>query len=70
MPNLLGGMTDDERREARERVEIERTARFYPHLDRPRSTPTRDYTGSARCESCGSHNFVYQGYSESIGHYY
>jgi hypothetical protein len=70
MPNLLGGMTDDERRRAREDSEIERTARSYPHLDVQRRTPTRDYSGSEECSSGGSHNFRYEGYSETIGHYY
>ncbi len=70
MPSLLGGLTEDERRRVRERDEIERTAGYYPHLDRPKSVPTRDYNGSSNCPEGGSHNFRYEGYSESIGHYY
>jgi len=53
-----------------ENAEIERTAEYYPQLDLPIRTPTRDYSGSEECGKGGSHNFVYQGYSESIGHYY
>jgi hypothetical protein len=70
MPNLLGGLTPDERRAADERREIERTARHYPHLDIPSRAPRTDYSGSERCSSGGRHNFAYQGYSDSIGHYY
>ncbi len=70
MTNLLGGLTPDERRRAREREELEKTARYYPHLDRSRIEPFSDCRGSSQCSEGGSHNFVYQGYSESIGHYY